>query len=204
MASTVRIEIDGKTYEFPVIEGSEGERAIDIEQLRGQTQVITLDPGYKNTGSCESAITFIDGENGVLRHRGYSIEELAGQATFLEVAYLLIHGELPNQKQYEVFRSGITIHTMLHEDLRDFFSAFPKDAHPMAVCSAVVAALSTFYPEDLDPNDTRQVLNSVERLISLSSVSTTQSTKSMLSDKNLKQKGFTKLVNEGGGKFRKI
>ncbi len=163
--STARFEIDGKTYEFPVTEGSEGERAIGIEQLRAETGLITLDPGFKNTGSCESAITFIDGEQGVLRHRGYSIEELAGNASFLEVAYLLIHSELPSAEEYEKFTSGITLHTMLHEDLRDFFSAFPKDAHPMAVCSAVIAALSTFYPEDLDPNDERQVLNSVERLI---------------------------------------
>ncbi|MBW2415456.1 MAG: citrate synthase [Deltaproteobacteria bacterium] len=165
MASTGRIEIDGKTHDFAVTEGTEGERAIHIEDLRAQTQCITLDPGYKNTGSCESAITFIDGEKGILHHRGYSIEDLASNSSFLEVAYLLIHGELPTQSEYEMFRSGVTIHTMLHEDLKDFFSAFPKDAHPMAVCSAVVAALSTFYPEDLDPNDSEQVMNSAERLI---------------------------------------
>ena len=163
--STARFEIDGKTYEFSVTEGSEGERALGIEQLRAETGLITLDPGYKNTGSCESAITFIDGEKGVLRHRGYSIEELASKASFLEVAYLLIHSELPSAEEYEKFTLGITMHTMLHEDLKDFFSSFPKDAHPMAVCSAVVAALSTFYPQDLDPNDAGQVLNSAERLI---------------------------------------
>ncbi len=165
MDKFARLEIDGKTYELPVVIGSEGERAVDVSSLRGETGFITLDAGYKNTGSCESEITFIDGETGVLRHRGYAIEDLASRASFLEVAYLLIHSELPTAEECAKFTSGITIHTLLHEDLKDFFSAFPKDAHPMAVCSAVVAALSTFYPGDLDPNDEQQVLNSVERLI---------------------------------------
>jgi citrate synthase len=165
MSDGARLEINGKTYEFPMTEGSEGERAIDIGQLRSETGAITLDPGYKNSGSCESTITFIDGEKGILRHRGYAIEELAEQSTFLEVAHLLVRGELPSASQHEKWVKGITIHTMLHEDLKAFFEAFPKDAHPMAVCSAVVAALSTFYPEDLDPTDAAQVRNSTERLI---------------------------------------
>ena len=118
---------------------------------------ITLDPGYKNTGSCKSAITFIDGEQGILRYRGYPIEELAEKSNFLEVAYLLIHGELPTAEQYREWANDIRYHTMLHEDLKRFFAAFPKDAHPMAVCSAVISALSTFYPEDLDPLDAKQV-----------------------------------------------
>ena len=165
MDEMARIEIDGKTYEFPTVTGSEGERAIDIGKLRDQTGLITLDPGYKNTGSCKSAITFIDGEQGILRYRGYPIEELAEKSNFLEVAYLLIQGELPTAEQYRVWANDIRYHTMLHEDLKRFFSAFPKDAHPMGVCSAVISALSTFYPEDLDPLDAKQVAVSIRRLI---------------------------------------
>ena len=165
MTETARLEIDGKMYEFPILTGSEGERGIDIGRLRELTGCITLDPGFKNTGSCKSEITFIDGEQGILRYRGYPIEELAESSSFLEVAYLLIRGELPTTAQYESFTKGIRYHTMLHEDLKSFFSAFPKDAHPMAVAAGVVAALSTFYPEDLDPLDRKQVESSVERLI---------------------------------------
>jgi citrate synthase len=165
MVETARIEIDGKSYEFPVITGSEGERGIDISKLRDLTGVITLDPGFKNTGSCKSEITFIDGEQGILRYRGYPIEELAEKSNFLEVAYLLIHGELPTPAQYEKWAKDIRYHTMLHEDLKRFFSAFPKDAHPMAVAAAVVAALSTFYPNELDPLDAHQVSISIDRLI---------------------------------------
>ena len=165
MDEMARIEVDGKTYEFPIVTGSEGERAIDIGKLRDLTGLITLDPGYKNTGSCTSAITFIDGEQGVLRYRGYPVEELAEKSNFLEVAYLLIHGELPTAEQYRAWANSIRYHTMLHEDLKRFFSAFPKDAHPMGVCSAVISALSTFYPDFLDPLDAKQVGVSVERLI---------------------------------------
>jgi len=165
MTDMARIEIDGKTYEFPIVTGSEGERGIDVSKLRDMTGLITLDPGFKNTGSCTSEITFIDGEQGILRYRGYPIEELAESSNFLEVAYLLIRGELPTAAQYDTWSNGIRYHTMLHEDLKSFFSAFPKDAHPMAVAAAVVAALSTFYPEDLDPLDSNQVELSVERLI---------------------------------------
>jgi citrate synthase len=165
MSDTAKIEIDGKIYEFPIITGSEGERGIDIGKLRDLTGAITLDPGFKNTGSCKSEITFIDGEQGILRYRGYPIEQLAESSNFLEVAYLLIKGSLPTAEEYEAWAKSIRYHTMLHEDLKRFFSAFPKDAHPMAVAAAVVAALSTFYPSDLDPNDARQVEISVERLI---------------------------------------
>ncbi len=160
-----RIEVDGKSYELPIVTGSEGERAIDIGKLRDLTGLITLDPGYKNTGSCKSAITFIDGDVGILRYRGYPIEELAEKSDFLEVAYLLIKGELPTAEQYRVWANSIRYHTMLHEDLKRLFSAFPKDAHPMGVCSAVISALSTFYPEDLDPLDEGRVTVSLERLI---------------------------------------
>jgi len=165
MDETARLEVDGKTYELPIVTGSEGERAVDIRNLRSETGLITLDPGYKNTGSCQSAITFIDGDQGILRYRGIPIEELAEKSTFLEVAYLLIHGELPKREQFAPWVDSIARHTMLHEDLKRLFGAFPKDAHPMAVCAAVVAALSTFYPEDLDPIDSKQVFASIERLI---------------------------------------
>ena len=160
-----RLEIDGQSYELPVVTGTEGERGIDIADLRGETGLVTLDPAYKNTGSCTSSITFIDGEKGVLRHRGYPIEQLAEKSTFLEVAYLLLNGELPNRVQLEDWTTNIRYHTMLHEDVKRLFGAFPKDAHPMAVSSAVIAALSTFYPEDLDPLDERQARASSDRLI---------------------------------------
>ena len=138
---------NGKTTELPLVRGSEGEIGIDIERLRSQTGLITVDPGYGNTGSCKSSITFIDGERGILRYRGYPIEELAGKSTFLEVAWLLIHGELPRRDELAAFRADVTRHTMLHEDFRRFFEAFPKDAHPMPVCAATVGALATFYQQ---------------------------------------------------------
>ena len=165
MDDTARLELDGKTYELALVEGSEGERAVDIRALREQTGLITLDPAYKNTGSCESDICFIDGENGVLRYRGYPIEELAEKSNFLEVAYLLVKGELPEQKQLKEWEREIEIHTMLHEDMKRLFGAFPKDAHPMAVCASVICAMSTFYQEDLDPEDAGQVDASVIRLL---------------------------------------
>ena len=157
MSNTAKVEINGKSVELPVIVGSEKEVAFDISTLRGKTGAITLDWGYGNTGSAESGITFLDGENGILRYRGYPIEQLAESSSFLEVSYLLYYGELPNKKQLEEFQSNITYHTLLHEDMRQFFAAFPKDAHPMAVLSSAVCALSTFYqqgdestPEGLD------------------------------------------------------
>jgi len=166
MAETAQLCVDGKTLiDLPILEGTEGERAVDIAKLRSKTGLITLDPGYANTGSCRSAITFIDGEQGILRFRGIPIEELAENSSFLEVAYLLIYGELPNKTQLENFVGTITIHTMLHEDFKAFFGALPKDAHPMAACSAAVGALSAFYPDSLDPRDPRQVEISVHRLI---------------------------------------
>ncbi len=165
MAETAEIRIGDKTVSLPVLVGSEGERAIDIRRLRSQTGCITLDPGYANTGSCKSAITFIDGEKGILRYRGYPIEELADNSTFLEVAYLLIYGKLPGRTELESYVDSIRRHTMLHEDFKRFFSALPKDAHPMAACSAAVGALATFYPDSLDPRKPREVEISVHRLI---------------------------------------
>jgi len=165
MAETVEVRIGDRTIELPVLEGSEGEKGIDITKLRAETGYITLDPGYANTGSCRSAITFIDGEKGILRYRGIPIEELAENSSFLEVAYLLIHGELPKREQLDYFSNSITRHTMIHEDFKNFFGALPKDAHPMAACSAAVGALATFYPDSLDPRDPREVEISVHRLI---------------------------------------
>ncbi len=165
MAEMAELRIDGKTYELPIIEGSEGERAIDISKLRNQSGVITLDPGYANTGSCMSSITFIDGDKGILRYRGIPIEEVADHSTFLEVAYLLVYGSLPTADNLANITESITLHTMLHEDFKRFFGALPKDAHPMAACSAAVGALSTFYPDCLDPRDPRQVEIAVHRLI---------------------------------------
>ena len=165
MAETAKLTVDGKTLELPIVTGTEGERGIDITSLRAKTGLITLDPGYANTGSCKSAITFIDGEKGILRYRGIPIEQLAEKSTFLEVAYLLIYGTLPTRKQLDDFVGSITIHTMLHEDFKRFFGALPKDAHPMAASAAAVGALATFYPDSLDPRSERQVEISVHRLI---------------------------------------
>ncbi|HJO22126.1 MAG: citrate synthase [Myxococcota bacterium] len=165
MGDTARICVDGKTFELPIVEGTEGERAIDIRKLRSETGLITLDSGYANTGSCRSAITFIDGDQGILRYRGIPIEELAEKSNFLEVAYLLLSGHQPNREQFDYFLKSITHHTMIHEDFKRFFGALPKDAHPMAACSAAIGALSTFYPDSLDPRDERHIEISVHRLI---------------------------------------
>ena len=160
-----RLEIDGTVYELPIVEGTEGERAIDISRLRASSGLITLDAGYGNTGSALSEITFVDGEEGVLRYRGYPIEELASRSSFLETSYLVLHGELPKRQQLDEFTDHITNHTLLHEKIRNMFGAFPQDAHPMAVTSAVVAALSTFYPDSLDPLDPEQAEISTYRLL---------------------------------------
>jgi citrate synthase len=152
MSEIAKIELDGTIYELPVIVGSENEKAIDISKLRELTGYITLDTGYKNTGATKSAITFLDGEEGVLRYRGYSIEELAEKASFMEVSHLLIYGELPTQAELTNFETKIKKHTLVHEDMKRFFEAFPAQAHPMGVLSSMVSSLATFYPESLDPN----------------------------------------------------
>jgi citrate synthase len=147
MAETAKLILDDKEYEFPIYTGTENESAIDISKLRGQTGYVTIDPGYKNTGATTSAITYLDGENGILRYRGYSIEELADKADFLGVSYLLIYGELPNKEQYDKFVNSITRHTMVNEDMRKIFDGFPVNAHPMGIMSSLVGAMSGFYPE---------------------------------------------------------
>lgn|SRR5690606_24543800 len=152
MSETASITLNGKTLELPVITGTENEKAIDISQLRQQTGYITLDPGFKNTGATKSAITFLDGEKALLKYRGYKIEDLAEKSTFLEVAYLLIYGELPTKEVLEKFRSDIKSQMMVHEDMKNFFAGFPSKSHPMGQLSCLVGALSAFYPESLNPN----------------------------------------------------
>ncbi|MEP1778969.1 citrate/2-methylcitrate synthase, partial [Reichenbachiella sp.] len=149
---TAEIKVGDKSIELPLITGTENETAINIGALRAQSGLITLDPGYKNTGATRSAITFLDGEKGILRYRGYSIEELAEKSTFLEVAYLLIYGELPDAKTQQEFNTGITHHTLVHEDIKKILEGFPSNAHPMGVLSSLVTSLTAFYPESLDPN----------------------------------------------------
>lgn len=152
MSERAEIKVDGKSFELPIIEGTEEEKAIDISSLRGTSGLITLDPGFKNTGSTQSAITFLDGEKGILRYRGYPIEQLAEKSTFLEVAYLLIYGELPTADEYSDFTTQITNHTLVHEDIKKLLDGFPSAAHPMGVLSSLVTSLTAFYPKSLDPN----------------------------------------------------
>jgi citrate synthase len=160
--SRAKVVLDGRDCDLPVVVGTEGEVGLDISQLRAQTGAITLDPGYVNTGSCESAITFIDGERGILRYRGYPIEQLAGRADFVEVAYLLMFGDLPRREELEAFRRRLTYHSLIHEDLKKFFEGYPGTAHPMTMLSAMVASLSAYYPEtakneDFDTNIIRLI-----------------------------------------------
>lgn len=166
MSETAQIIIDGKTYELPVTEGSENEKAIDVSALRAQSGVITLDRGFKNTGSCESAITFLDGEKGILRYRGYPIEQLADNSTFLEVAYLLIYGELPSKATLESYAEEITHHTLVNEDIKKILDGFPSAAHPMGVLSSLVTAQTAYYPQSLLPNRPEEETNlSITRLL---------------------------------------
>jgi citrate synthase len=150
MANVADLSLDGKSFQYPIIEGSEHEKAIDISALRDQTGYVTLDRGYKNTGATQSAITFLDGELGILRYRGYAIEDLAAKAQFLEVAYLLIYGELPTATEYTAFEGTIRRHTIVNEDMRKIFEGFPVNAHPMGVLSSLVSAMSSFYPDSYD------------------------------------------------------
>ena len=151
--STAKLNVDGQEYELPVVVGSEGEVGVDISRLRAASKVVTFDPGFGNTGSGQSAITFIDGEKGILRYRGYPIEQLAENARFADVCYLLIYGELPNKEQFENFREQLTYHTLIHEDMKKFFEGYPATAHPMAILSSMVASLATYYPELSEDED---------------------------------------------------
>ena len=159
MAKKAELHYDGKVYELPIIEGTENETAIDISKLRQDAGIITLDRGFKNTGSTESAITFLDGEKGILRYRGYSIEDLAENASFLEVAFLLIYGELPNSDELDNFQEEVSKHTLVHEDVRAILDGFPSKSHPMGVLSSLVSSLTAFYPKSLDPNRSAEEVN---------------------------------------------
>ncbi|HAQ71067.1 MAG TPA: citrate (Si)-synthase [Flavobacteriales bacterium] len=151
MSDFAELHFEGEVYKLPVVEGTENEKALDISKLRGQSGLITIDPGYKNTGSTESAITFLDGEKGILRYRGYPIEQLAEKSSFLEVAFLIIYGELPNAEELKKWETEITYHTLIHEDFKVLLEGFPSNAHPMGVLSSCVTALTAFYPDSLDP-----------------------------------------------------
>ncbi|WP_291402039.1 citrate synthase [Daejeonella sp.] len=159
MSETASLKIGEKTYELPIITGTEGEKAIDISKLRDVSGFITLDSGYKNTGATKSAITYLDGEEGILKYRGYGIEELAEKSTFLEVAYLLIYGNLPTQSQLDSFQSDISRHTLVHEDMKKFFDGFPSKSHPMGQLSSLICSLSSFYPESLNSKQTAEEQN---------------------------------------------
>ncbi len=166
MSDKATLEYNGKKYEFPVVEGTEKELAIDIKSLRSSTGgIITIDPGYKNTGSCESAITFLDGEKGILRYRGYSIEELAEKADFLEVAYLLIFGELPNEEELAKFHKDITDESHVDEEMKKILDGFPKSAHPMGVLSSLTSALIAFNPSTVDVSSEKDMYHAIVRIL---------------------------------------
>lgn len=165
MSKIATLEIDGKKYEFPVTIGTENEVAIEIKNLRGETGVITLDPGYKNTGSCESAITFLDGEKGILRYRGYSIEELADKADFLEVVFLLIFGELPNKKQLENFKQDIIEQSGVNSDMKTVIEGFPSTAHPMGMLSSLTSALIAFNPKSVNVDSEEDMYKAIVKIL---------------------------------------
>ena len=166
MEKNAKLKINDSTYELPILEGTEGEIGVDISNLRAQSGVITLDKGFKNTGSTKSAITFLNGEEGILRYRGYSIEELSSKSSFLEVAFLLIYGELPTKVKLNEFTNEISSHTLVHEDVKSILDGFPSRAHPMGVLSSLVSSLTAFYPKSLDPNRSVEEINgTIIRLI---------------------------------------
>jgi citrate synthase len=161
MSKIATLEVDGQKIELPVITGSENESAIDINKLRDLTGIITIDPGYKNSGSCKSEITFLDGELGILRYRGYSIEDLAEKASFLEVSYLLIFGELPTAEELEQFENGIKKHTLVNEEMKNIIDGFPKTAHPMGVLSALTSALTAFNPKAVNVENEKEMYEAI-------------------------------------------
>ncbi|MBW1775568.1 MAG: citrate synthase [Deltaproteobacteria bacterium] len=175
MEETAKLIVDGKTYELPIIHGTEGERALDISRLRQETGLITLDPGYVNTGSCRSNITFLHGEKGIIRYRGISVEQLAEHSTFVETAYLLINGELPTHRALTRFSVLLNDHSLVHEDMREFFEKFPRGAHPMGILASMVNALRAFYPEIAERTEEEEINVTFTRLLSkvrtLSSIS---------------------------------
>ena len=165
MAETVKLTYQGKAYEFPVLEGTCGEKAIDISSLRNNTGLITFDPGYMSTGSCQSKITYLDGEKGILLYRGYPIEQIAEKSSFIETACLLIYGELPTREQLDYFNYHLVHHSMVHESIKNLYDGFPNNPHPMAVCSAIVGSLATFYQNELNVRNEREVEIAIHRLM---------------------------------------
>ena len=166
MTKHAKLTYDGKEIELPVISGTENEDAIDISKIRSETGLITLDKGYKNTGATTSNITYLNGEKGILRHRGYSIEELASKSTFTEVCYLLIYGKLPTQAELDQFEHNIRFHTLVHEDFKIILEGYPSKAHPMGILSSLITSLTAFYPESLDPSRTRKLVDlSIARIL---------------------------------------
>src|ERR1700733_1118446 len=166
VGQTLEIKLsETQKVDCPIIVGSEGERAIEIAQLRAKTGLVTLDPAFMNTASTKSAITFLDGEKGILRYRGIPIEQLAEKSSFVEVSYLLIYGDLPNKEQLDKFSTLLTRHSLIHEDMKHFFDSFPSTAHPMAVLSSMVMALSTYYPEALDVDNRLEIDITISRLM---------------------------------------
>ena len=166
MVETAKLMVDGKTLELPIVRGSEGETAIDISNLRAKTGLITLDPGFGNTGSCLSSITFLDGEKGILRYRGIPVEQLAEHSRFVETAYLLINGELPTREELERFSSLLNDHSLVHEDMRAYFEKFPRGAHPMGILASMVNALRAFYPEIPERTEEEEINLAFARLLS--------------------------------------
>lgn len=171
MSEQAELKLGDKVYHFPVITGTEDEKAIDISKLRDETGYITIDSGYKNTGATKSAITFLDGELGILKYRGYPIEQLAEKSSFIEVSFLLIYGELPTKEQLDKFNYELSRHTLIHEDMKKFFDGYPSKAHPMGQLVSLVCSLSSFYPESLDTNQGPEELN--ETMIKLLAKMTT-------------------------------
>ncbi|MFN7238931.1 MAG: citrate/2-methylcitrate synthase [Chitinophagales bacterium] len=151
MSNVAKLEYNGQVFELPIITGTENESAVDIRKLRDTTGLVTFDDGYKNTGSTKSKITFIDGDKGILHYRGYGIEELAEKAEFMEVAYLLIYGKLPNEAEYTEWKKQMTRHSLVHEDVKKVFDAYPTGAHPMGQLMTMVGMMSSFYPNSQDP-----------------------------------------------------
>lgn len=180
MSEIAELKLAGQTIELPVIVGSENEKGIDVSSLRGKTGYITLDNGYMNTGACSSAITFIDGEKGILRYRGIPIEVLAERSSFLETSYLLIEGKLPTREELDSFTNRVRRHTMIHEDIKRFYDGFPRDAHPMAILASVVSSLSTFYQhEESRPEAEQFALNSIRLLAKLPTIAASAYKKSI-------------------------
>ena len=161
MADTAKLTLEGKTYELPVLVGAENEKAFDVSKLRAETSYITFDPGFGNTGACKSSITFVDGEKGILRYRGYPIEQIAENTTFVETAYLLIYGRLPGKAELDKFSDSFTEHAMIHEDMKNFFKGYPPTGHPMAILSAMVCTLSAYYPELINPSPSAEDVDKI-------------------------------------------